>query len=150
MKIAVFGLGYVGCVNAVGLTLMGHEVWGVDKDPAKVKWMAKGIAPINEPGFPNQLRAALDTGRLSILADAGMTISNTQVALICVGTPTAESGATFLGFIERVVEEIDRALSAQPHPYTIVVRSTIPPGTMDGCILPILYRSRVPSRRYRD
>lgn len=140
MKITVFGLGYVGSVTAVCLTLQGHEVWGVDKHPAKVKWMAKGIAPINEPNFPDQLKAALNTGRLFILEDADIAIANTQVALICVGTPTLEDGSVDLSFVEAIVKEIEEALRIKPHRYTIAVRSTIPPGTMEGLILPILYR----------
>lgn len=140
MRIAVFGLGYVGSVTAVCLTLVGHEVWGVDKDPTKVEWMANGIAPINEPGFTDQLKTALDTGRLHIVTDPSLAIANTDAALICVGTPPSESGATYLGFVDNVIKEIDHVLSAKPHPYTIAVRSTIPPGTMEGFILPVLSR----------
>lgn len=138
MRIAVFGLGYVGSVTAVCLTLKGHKVWGVDKHPLKVRWMAEGIAPLNEAEFANKLKAALDTGRLQAVTDVDTTVAKTDLALICVGTPTSESGEAYLGFVETVIREIDQALTANPHPYTIVIRSTVPAGTTEGFIRPIL------------
>ena len=63
MKIAVFGLGYVGAVTAVSLASNGHEVWGVDKDLTKVDWTSRGIAPVREPGLEKMLADALSAQR---------------------------------------------------------------------------------------
>ncbi len=138
MKIAVFGLGYVGSVTSVCLALSGHEVWGVDVDAIKVDWISKGIPPIKEPAFAERLRTVLDAGRLKVTMDARLAIRQTEAALICVGTPTSNTGATYLGAVEHAIVGLNEALLAEPHPYLIAVRSTIPPGTMQQLILPLL------------
>jgi GDP-mannose 6-dehydrogenase len=138
MRIAVFGLGYVGSVTAVCLTLKGHTVWGVDKNQTKVRWIEENIPPINEPRFADHLKTALDTERLHVVTDAATAVANTDLAFICVGTPPSKTGDVYLGFVKTVVEEIDQLLTAKPHSYTIVVRSTVPAGTTEEFILPIL------------
>jgi GDP-mannose 6-dehydrogenase len=138
MRIAVFGLGYVGSVTSVCLALNGHEVWGVDEHAVKVDWISKGIPPINEPDFADRLRTVVETGRLSATTNAILAVRKTELALICVGTPTKETGATSLEAVENVIRTISAALLAEPHPYLIAVRSTVPPGTMRNVVLPIL------------
>jgi GDP-mannose 6-dehydrogenase len=138
MKIAVFGLGYVGSVTSVCLALNGHEVWGVDVDAIKVDWISKGIPPLKEPAFAERLRTVLDAGRLKVTMDARLAIRQTEAALICVGTPTSNTGETYLGAVEHAIMGLNEALLAEPHPYLIAVRSTIPPGTMQQLILPLL------------
>lgn len=138
MKIAVFGLGYVGSVTSVCLTLNGHEVWGVDEHALKVDWIARGIPPLKEPRFAEELKTALASGRFQVTTDAAKAIRETDAALICVGTPSTASGATDLTALRNVLAGFNAALSAHPHPYLIAVRSTIPPGTMQDVIMPAL------------
>lgn len=139
MRIAVFGLGYVGSVTAVCLTENGHDVIGVDQNPTKVEWMSNAIPPINEPGFAERLRRALRDGRFRATTDAQAATAGSDLGLVCVGTPTAANGETFLGAVEDVVRAVNDALLASPHAYTLAVRSTIPPGAMEERVLPILY-----------
>ncbi len=138
MKIAVFGLGYVGSVTSVCLAQNGHEVWGVDEHALKVEWISKGIPPLREPEFAERLRMVVDAGLLKATTDARLAIRNTELALICVGTPTTNTGATCLRAVESVLRGISEALAAEPHAYLIAVRSTIPPGTMQNLVLPLL------------
>ena len=138
MKIAVFGLGYVGSVTSVCLTLNGHEVWGVDEHALKVDWISRGIPPLNEPRFAEELKIALASGRFQVTTDAVKAIRETEAALICVGTPSTPSGATDLTALRSVLAGFNAALIAHPHPYLIAVRSTIPPGTMQEVVMPAL------------
>ncbi len=145
MKIAVFGLGYVGSVTSVCLTAAGHEVWGVDEHQVKVDWINQGIPPIREPEFADRLKDALAAGRLRATSDARLAILNTDVALICVGTPTSATGATSLSALQSVIGGIAKVLKAEPHPYLVAVRSTIPPGIMASEVVPVL--SSIPGAR---
>ena len=138
MRIAVFGLGYVGSVTSVCLTLNGHEVWGVDEHALKVDWISRGIPPLNEPRFAEELKTALASGRFQVTTDAARAIRETEAALICVGTPSMPSGATDLTALRRVLAGFNAVLMAHPHPYLIAVRSTIPPGTMQDVVIPTL------------
>lgn len=137
MRIAVFGLGYVGSVTAVCLAENGHDVWGVDEQPIKVDWMSRGIPPLNEPGFTERLRAALAADSFHATIDAAHAITSTDLALICVGTPTSANNGTNLAALESVIRTINDVLISRPRPYTVAVRSTIPPGTMEGLVMPI-------------
>lgn len=136
MRIAVFGLGYVGSVTSVCLAMNGHDVWGVDPHAVKVEWIAKGIPPIREPEFAERLMTVLHAGRLHATTDAAVAVRETDVAMICVGTPTTDAGACDLGALGHVLDDITAALAAHPHPYLIAVRSTIPPGTMETFVVP--------------
>ena len=138
MNIAVFGLGYVGSVTAVCLAVDGHQVWGVDSDLKRVERLRRGIAPIREPGLDTGLSQALTTGHLTMTSDASEAVAATEIALICVGTPTTIERGTDLSFVVSVVEEIGSALRDLRRPYTILLRSTVPPGTTRDSLLPRL------------
>ena len=75
MKVAVFGCGYMGAVHAACIASLGHEVIGVDVLEEQVATLADGRAPFHEPGFPELLRGALDTGRLSFTTDVALAAS---------------------------------------------------------------------------
>lgn len=106
MKISIFGLGYVGAVTAACLAKQGHSIVGVDVSAQKVDALNHGLAPIIEPGLPELLKAAQTDGRLRATQSAADAIASTEVSIVCVGTPSALSGALDLGFVRGVLREI--------------------------------------------
>ena len=92
MKIGVFGLGYVGCVTAACLAQDGHQIVGVDVDSRKVQAIGDGHAPFFEPGLGELLAQAKERGLLRATTDEVDAISTTDVALVCVGTPSERNG----------------------------------------------------------
>ena len=142
MKVAVFGLGYVGTVTAACLADHGHEVWGVDPQRAKVDAVCCGTSPVVEPYLAEVVARAVAAGRLHATTDPARAVAGAEVSLVCVGTPSSSCGGTDLSHVLRAVLEIGRTLRASAAPpamfRTIVVRSTVPPGTLEGAIVPIL------------
>ena len=138
MRISVFGLGYVGTVSAACLAANGHRVYGVDVNTAKVDLVNKGHAPIVERDVGELIAENVACGRLSALSDTATAVGNTELSLICVGTPSAASGAIDRRAIVAVCKEIGQAIRAKDGPHTVVVRSTILPGTFRNMIVPAL------------
>src|SRR5438876_8570851 len=138
MRIAVFGLGYVGCVSGACFADAGHEVIGVDVQPDKVALIEAGRPTVLEPGLEEIVARAVEAGRLRATTNSSEAIAKTEVALICVGTPSARNGSPFTGHLEQVVDEIGGALAGEDRPYTVVVRSTVFPGTCESVVLPRL------------
>ena len=141
MRITVFGLGYVGAVSAGCLARRGHNVIGVDVNPRKVASINDGQAPVLEPGLPEAIADAADSGRLRATQDAAEAVRSTDVSLICVGTPSGVQGSIDLGALERVCEDIGRGLRDTERRHTVVVRSTVLPGTTEGTVIPALERT---------
>jgi len=141
MRIAVFGLGYVGCVTGACLAKMGHEVRGVDTSATKVRMVNQGSAPLREKGIERLVRQVSRAGRFRASLQAEEAMEGSAVSLICVGTPSQKSGAADLSYVCRAAEEIGRALRHTNTPHTVAVRSTVPPGTMQGIVIPLLERS---------
>ncbi|HKY23658.1 MAG TPA: nucleotide sugar dehydrogenase [Gaiella sp.] len=143
MRIAVYGLGYVGCVSAAALTRLGHDVVGVDTNEDKVAAIAAGESPVLEPGLPELVAEAVAQGRLTARTDGEAPITEADIALICVGTPSRANGSTATEAIERVSESIGRGLgrrdSSRPRA-TVVLRSTSLPGTTEELVGPIVER----------
>ncbi len=131
MRASVFGLGYVGSVTAVCLAELGHTVIGVDVQAAKVDAFGAGHAPVMEPGLDALLAAHVPTGRLRATTTAREAIALSDMALICVGTPSLANGGVNLDYVERVVQEIGDALGQNAQTFTVVLRSTSPPGTAE-------------------
>ena len=138
MKVAVFGLGYVGCVSAACLARRGHHVIGVDTNRKKVDQVAVGSTPVLELGLAELMSAEVAAGRLSATDDAAAAIAGTEVSLICVGTPSASNGSLGLDALERVTRSIGAALGDSEGRHTVVVRSTVLPGTTEGVVIPLL------------
>jgi len=142
MKVAVFGLGYVGTVTAACLAEIGHDVWAVDIDGNKVSAVATGSSPVAEPGLDELVRRTVHAGRLHATADSASAISEAEAVLICVGTPSSPNGGTDLSQVDRTVDSIAHRLPSAAAPASghrsIVVRSTVPPGTVDALIGPRL------------
>lgn len=135
MKIAVLGLGYVGCVTAACLAEAGNTVIGVDPAPMKVAAINSGQTPIVEPGLAELLAHAHANNKISASTDIGV-VSEVDVAIVCVGTPSAESGELDLKYVETVAAEIGRGLSDRSTPLTIMLRSTVLPGTTAKSFIP--------------
>lgn len=129
MIVAVFGLGYVGCVSAACLAKLGHTVYGVDPDAYKVDCLNRGQAPFHEPGLDELLADAIAQGRLKASTSAGSILMDCQVALLCVGTPSASDGSLDLTFLRRVCGEI--AAAPRPESLIVSIRSTVFPGASE-------------------
>jgi GDP-mannose 6-dehydrogenase len=138
-KIAVFGLGYVGCVTAACLGQDGHDVVGVDVDAAKVSEINSGLSPISEPGLDDVVATQVKAGRLRATTSVAEAVGMSEMALIAVGTPSAEDGSVTIGGVEMVVRSIATALRENPKPYRVVVRSTLLPGILEEKLSPALF-----------
>ncbi|MGI8886653.1 MAG: nucleotide sugar dehydrogenase [Gaiellaceae bacterium] len=141
MKIAVFGLGYVGSVSAACLARRGHEVVGVDTNPAKVQLLEAGAPPVLEPGLAALTSTETAAGRLSATTDAVAAITASEISIICVGTPSGSNGSLGLDAVERVARTLGEALPSCASRHTVVVRSTVLPGTTERVVLPLLERA---------
>jgi GDP-mannose 6-dehydrogenase len=140
-RVAVFGLGYVGCVTAGCLSRDGHDVVGVDISDAKVDMVRSGIAPVSEPGLETLLEQGIRSGRLRATTDVREAIARTDLALIAVGTPSAADGSVETRAVEAVVRQIGAALAESNQEYVIVVRSTLLPGVLEEQLGPALEES---------
>jgi GDP-mannose 6-dehydrogenase len=138
MQISVFGLGYVGAVTAACLAELGHEVVGVDVNQVKLDLISAGRVPVIEPGLQERITSALAVRRLHATADPVAAVLGSQVSLICVGTPANQAGGVSLDALESVLGQIGSALRTKRESHSVVVRSTIPPGTMQERVVPIL------------
>lgn len=138
MKIAVFGLGYVGAVSAACLARDGHQITGVDPQAAKVDLINKGLSPIVEKGVGDLILDAVTQGRLRATAHAEEAIADSDLALICVGTPSRKNGSLDAEAVVNVAHEIGARLRDRAEPYTVVLRSTVLPGTMREKVIPAL------------
>ncbi|MEU0518225.1 nucleotide sugar dehydrogenase [Streptosporangium sp. NPDC006007] len=141
MRISVFGLGYVGCVSAACLAASGHEVIGVDVNPLKVELIARGQAPVVEERIGELTSEVVRSGALRATTDVAEAVGATEISLVCVGTPSASNGSLSTVYLERVAEEIGRALAAKEGRHTVVFRSTMLPGTCTDLLVPILERA---------
>ncbi|PYM94874.1 MAG: GDP-mannose dehydrogenase [Candidatus Rokuibacteriota bacterium] len=138
MQISVFGLGYVGAVSAGCLAASGHTVIGVDINPQKVDCINGGQAPIIEPEIDALIEEGVRKGRLSATTDAGHAVLNSDVSLVCVGTPSLPNGNLDSSHVESACAEIGGALRRKVTPHLVVIRSTLLPGTTDALLIPRL------------
>lgn len=141
MNISIFGLGYVGAVSLACLARDGHQVIGVDIDQTKLDLIASGKPPIVEEGIQETMQAAVGSGRVSVTSDCHEAITATDVSFVCVGTPSLKNGDQDLSAIIRLSEQIGESLSKKSGFHTVVVRSTVRPGTVLKTIEPLLEKS---------
>ena len=137
-KISVFGIGYVGVVSAACLADDGHEVIAVDVDPAKVSAVNSGVSPIVEQGLDEIIARAVKSGRLRATTDGQQAVLDTDASFVCVGTPSDASGAVGLRYVRAVCADIGLAIAQKPSFHSVIIRSTIVPGTMDEVCIPVL------------
>ena len=141
MKISIFGLGYVGAVSYGCLTRDGHDVLGVDIDKSKLDLLESGITPIIEEGMQELIKSAAASGRARVTDDAALAIHSTELSFVCVGTPSAANGEHDLSALRNVVETIGAAIKDKADSHTVVIRSTVAPGTTETEIIPLLEKS---------
>jgi len=144
MRVSIFGLGYVGCVTAACLAKAGHQVVGVDINPDKVAMISGGISPLVEPGLGDLLGEVTAAGSLRESDSTEEGVSGSDLAMICVGTPSRDNGQLDVDAIRRVAEGIGQRLQKAPKPYTVVLRSTVLPGTTESVLLPALRGTGTP------
>jgi len=140
MKISIMGLGYVGAVSAACLASEGHEVIGVDPQQAKVDLINAGASPIVEKDLGDMIETQVREGRLRATLDVQEAVRHTDLSIICVGTPSLGNGHIDLGFVRRVCEQIGAGLR-EHHGHTVVVRSTLLPGSMREAVIPTLEKA---------
>ena len=137
MKLAVYGLGYVGCVSAAAFARLGHDVVGIDSVDAKVGMLNAGASPVMEPGCPNSSAISVAAGSLRATTEGEEAMVDADLALICVGTPSQSNGSLATDALERVAATIGAGLARRsdgaPRP-TVVVRSTSIPGTTETLV----------------
>jgi GDP-mannose 6-dehydrogenase len=138
MNITVFGMGYVGCVTAACLARAGHHVCGVDLNLDKVNLINEGKSPIVEPGLGELIASTVASGRLRATDDASDGLKDAHVALLCVGTPSLPYGRPDVEAIDHVGQQIGRALGPREEPLTVILRSTVLPGTTERVLEPAL------------
>ncbi len=134
MDISIFGLGYVGLISGTCLADDGHTVRGVDISEDKVDRINSGTPPLDEPGLEEKLRDLLEEGRLTATTSAAEALAKTDVTMICVGTPSGPDGEPDLRSVENVSRQIGRMLGDQTTEHTIILRSTVLPGTSENVI----------------
>jgi len=132
------GLGYVGAVSAGCLAADGHTVVGVDPHSAKVNLINEGISPIVEKDIGEIIRTQVERRTLSATSDTARAVCETEMSLICVGTPSQLNGSLDLRFVRKVCEEIGAAIRAKNSFHVVVARSTMLPGTMRDVVIPTL------------
>ena len=141
MNISIFGIGYVGAVSAACLARDGHEVIAVDVNPEKVATIRNGRSPIVEPGLEGLIAEARRRDRLSATTSTEEAVHGTDMSFVCVGTPAMNNGALDTRYVTRVAEQLGAAIKGKNAFHSVVVRSTVLPGTMDELIIPALERS---------
>jgi len=141
MRISVFGLGYVGVVCAACLADQGHSVLGVETNPVKVDLVNAGHSPVIEEGVDELVSTAIGSGLLRATTDCVEAVLGTDLALLCVGTPSRPNGSLDLTYVGRVSEQIGTALRQRDDFFVVVVRSTVLPGTVRRLVIPVLEQS---------
>jgi GDP-mannose 6-dehydrogenase len=131
MRISVFGLGYVGAVSLACLARDGHTVVGVDLDPLKLDLLRSGRSPIVEEGIQELTREVVASGRVTVTNDVAQAINDTDLSFVCVGTPSSANGSQDLTAVRRVMQSIGAAIGKKSEFHTVVLRSTVQPGTTD-------------------
>ena len=141
MRISIFGLGYVGAVSLACLSRDGHDVIGVDIDRDKLELLRAGKTPVVEEGMVELMQQVAASVRVSVTTDAEQAVRDSDISLVCVGTPSAANGSQDQGAILRLAEAMGRALASKTEPHVVVFRSTVVPGTVEDVLRPIVERA---------
>lgn len=139
--LSVFGLGYVGCVSAVCFAARGHDVIGVDTNPSKVDFLRTGRSPVVEEKIGELTAEQVTSGRLTVTGDPHRAVLDSDITIVCVGTPSAANGSLSTTYLERATEQIGSALGGKSGWHVVVYRSTMLPGTCESLLIPLLEKS---------
>jgi len=137
-SVAIIGMGYVGAVTAAALGDRGCQVIGVEISPVKLEQLRQGESPVREPGIDEVMLRLAQNGKLTATDSIAEAVEQAEVIMTCVGTPSASNGQVDLGAIERVTQALADALENVDEPRTVLIRSTVPPGTTSSLIRPLL------------
>src|SRR5579863_10554740 len=140
-SISVFGLGYVGSVSAACFAHKGNRVIGVDLNPSKVDALNSGRNPIVEARLEELIAESHASCRLHATTDSRVAVLESDISLLCVGTPSQRNGKLDLSGVERVCEQIGEALRAKTGFHWVVLRSTVLPGTTEHVVIPTLEKT---------
>lgn len=138
MRISVFGIGYVGAVSGGCLASLGHHVTGVDVSAEKVAMLGAGRSPIVEAEIAGLIAEAVAGGLLRATTDTAQAVAETEISMIAVGTPSAPDGSTSMAAVRAVIADIGVAIADKSGPHAVVMRSTVPPGTAEKVVIPLL------------
>jgi GDP-mannose 6-dehydrogenase len=138
MKISIFGLGYVGAVSLACLARDGHSVIGVDIDKTKVELIRDGKTPVVEEGMVDLMARVAASGRVSVTTDVIRAVLDSELSLICVGTPSAPNGSQDQSAMLKLAHELGRAMRGKAGGHVFVFRSTLVPGTVEDVLRPII------------
>ena len=141
MRISIFGLGYVGAVSAACLARLGHEVVGVDTDVRKLEFIREGKSPILEEGLGELIAEVVASGSLRVTDSSEVAIRDTDLSIVCVGTPSTWQGALCTDHLEKVATEIGDAIKRKASFHSVMIRSTVLPGTTADLVIPALERA---------
>lgn len=134
MNLSIFGLGYVGAVSAACFSKLGHKVIGVDLDSNKINLINDGKSPIIEQDLDEYMKDGVKNKLIEATKDAEYAVEKSDVSIICVGTPSQINGSIDLSYIYNVVEEIGSLLKRKNTFHSVVIRSTVIPGTIENCV----------------
>jgi GDP-mannose 6-dehydrogenase len=138
LNISIFGLGYVGAVSLACLARDGHRVVGVDVDQAKLDLIAAGRTPVVEEGMVQLMADTVASGRVSVSRDTRQAVLDTDVSLVCVGTPSAPNGSQDQTAMLRLAHDLGTAMREKAGTHVFVFRSTLVPGTVEDVLRPII------------
>src|SRR6266513_2970214 len=141
LRISIFGMGYVGCVSAACFARGGHDVIGVDVNATKVDIINSGKSPIVEPEINELIHEVVQEGKLSATTDSLKAVKGSDISLVCVGTPSKPNGSLNLDHVRKVCEEIGAAIATKNERHTVVIRSTMLPGSVESVAQPALEKS---------
>ena len=140
MNVSIFGLGYVGFTATCCIASEGHKVTGIDVSEKKVRAVLAGQAPIVEPGVQEMLTEGLAKGLIHADTKIGEHLEDCDLAIVCVGTPSAADGSHNMGYIADVTRQIAAHLKPnRKKPITVAYRSTVRPGTIEELVHPIFH-----------
>ncbi len=138
--VSVVGLGYVGLSTAICLAHRGFHVYGVEVDAKKLSSMSRGQVPFHEPSLEGMLRSALRAGRFHLSSGYEDAMEATDLTFITVGTPSGPDGAIDLAYIKQSAEILGRLIADKKRSHSVVVKSTVVPGTTEGVVRRALER----------
>jgi len=138
MKISIFGLGYVGAVSAGCLASDGHDVTGVDPSQTKVDLINQALSPIIEKDIGAMIAKSIAENRLRATTNAAEAVRDSEISIVCVGTPSQANGNLDLTYVRRVCQDIGEALKNKREFHVVVARSTMLPGSMRDVVIPTL------------
>ncbi len=141
MNISIFGLGYVGCVSATCLAENGHKVIGVDINQNKIHIINSGKSPVIEKDIDRIFKKVVAAKKLIATRDGKEAVRNSEISMVCVGTPSNDNGSLNLNYVKRVCAEIGAGLREKDDYHAVVLRSTVLPGSVEGEVIPTLEKT---------